>query len=223
MAGARLSGAQQNPNQEGDGKLAAVDQAGPRLAASPSALPGVVKIGAWYNAGSFPLQDFTQSGTAPPQRPRRRSGLRRVRTDALARARQPEPRARFLCARRRRTKRSQRGRSLCRCRLHLPRAARLAAGRHRRIAFAYGRISPAAAANDRALAALTGGPMPIRDYEAAIELTYRWKLAESWSIQPNRNTSIPAPISPNRPIRRADRPSPMRWCWGCGRRCGFNV
>jgi porin len=67
--GAQLSGAQQNPNQEGDGKLAAVDQAGPRLAASPSALPGVVKIGAWYNAGSFPLQDFTQSGTMPPQRP----------------------------------------------------------------------------------------------------------------------------------------------------------
>ena len=28
-------------------------------------------------------------------------------------------------------------------------------------------------------------PIPIRDYEAAIELTYRWKLAEDWSIQPN--------------------------------------
>ena len=53
------------------------------------------------------------------------------------------------------------------------------------LAFAYGRISPDAAANDRALAALTGAPMPIRDYEAAIELTYRWKLAESWFIQPD--------------------------------------
>ena len=66
--GAQLSGAQQNPNQEGDGRYA-LDQAGPRLAVSPSALPGVVKIGAWYNAGSFPLQDFTQAGTMPPQRP----------------------------------------------------------------------------------------------------------------------------------------------------------
>src|SRR6202008_4939544 len=53
------------------------------------------------------------------------------------------------------------------------------------IAFAYGRISPAAAATDRALAAITGVPIPIRDYEAAIELTYRLKLAEDWSIQPD--------------------------------------
>ena len=64
--GARLIGAQQNPNQEGNG-VPAVHEAGPRLAASPSALPGVIKIGAWYNAGSFPLQDFTQSGRLPPQ------------------------------------------------------------------------------------------------------------------------------------------------------------
>ena len=65
--GARLIGAQQNPNQEGDG-MPAVEEVGPRLSASPSALPGVVKVGAWYNAGSFPLQDFTQSVTLPPQR-----------------------------------------------------------------------------------------------------------------------------------------------------------
>jgi porin len=44
--GARLIGAQQNPNQEGNG-TPGVDEAGPRLAASPSALPGVIKIGAW--------------------------------------------------------------------------------------------------------------------------------------------------------------------------------
>ena len=43
--GARLIGAQQNPNQEGNG-LPAADEEGPRLAASPSALPGVIKIGA---------------------------------------------------------------------------------------------------------------------------------------------------------------------------------
>ena len=28
-------------------------------------------------------------------------------------------------------------------------------------------------------------PIPIRDYEAAIELTYRWELADNWSIQPD--------------------------------------
>jgi porin len=53
------------------------------------------------------------------------------------------------------------------------------------VAFAYGRISPDATVYDRALAALTGLPIPIRDYEAAIELTYRWELADNWSIQPD--------------------------------------
>ena len=43
-----------------------------------------------------------------------------------------QPRARFLCARRRRAQRPQRDRSLCRWRFYLPRAARLAAGGHRR-------------------------------------------------------------------------------------------
>ena len=28
-------------------------------------------------------------------------------------------------------------------------------------------------------------PIPIRDYEAAIELTYRWELADNWTIQPD--------------------------------------
>jgi porin len=27
--------------------------------------------------------------------------------------------------------------------------------------------------------------MPIRDHEAAIELTYRWELAENWFVQPD--------------------------------------
>jgi Carbohydrate-selective porin, OprB family len=128
--GAGLGPAQQNPNQEGDGRYDAGDQAGPRLAASPSALPGVVKIGAWYNAGSFPLQDYTQGSAMPLQR--RRGGVWRVRPDTVARARQSKPRARLLCARRRCAERPQRGRSLCRRRLYLPGATRLAAGGHDR-------------------------------------------------------------------------------------------
>ena len=75
------------------------------------------------------------------------------------------------------------------------------------LAFAYGHISPAAAADDRALAAVTGLPIPIRDYEAAIELTYRWELAENWSIEPDlqyifhpgsniANPANPASLSP---------------------------
>ena len=50
---------------------------------------------------------------------------------------------------------------------------------------AYARVSPQAAASDRDFAAITGTPMPIRDYEAAIELTYRIQLARGWSMQPN--------------------------------------
>ena len=28
-------------------------------------------------------------------------------------------------------------------------------------------------------------PIPIRNYEAAIELTYRWEITDNWSIQPD--------------------------------------
>jgi porin len=185
FGGAQLSGAQQNPNQEGNDKLAAVDQAGPRLAASPTALPGVVKVGAWYNAGSFPLQDFTQSGALPPQRPGDAAiyGL-----FELTLWRMPRSPSRALGV-------FARGAAAPSSRSEIDRYVDTGftfrgplASRQDDIigiAFAYGRISPDAAANDRALAALTGAPMPIRDHEAAIELTYRWELAENWFVQPD--------------------------------------
>jgi porin len=50
---------------------------------------------------------------------------------------------------------------------------------------AYGRVSPRAAAYDRDVAKITGTAMPIRDYEATIELTYQIQLAENWSVQPD--------------------------------------
>ena len=182
--GARLIGAQQNPNQEGD-NLPAVHDAGPRLAASPSALPGVIKIGAWYNAGSFPLQDFTQNGIQPPQ----------VRGDAAVYGlfeqtlwRMPgSPNralgffARGVAAPSDRSEIDRYADAGFTFRGPLARRPEDVVG----LAFAYGHISPAAAANDRALAALTGMPIPIRDYEAAIELTYQWEIADNWTIQPD--------------------------------------
>ena len=183
--GARLLGAQQNPNQEGNGGLPAVDEAGPRVAASPSALPGVLKIGAWYNAGTFPLQDFTQTGAMPPQ----------VRGDAAVYGLLEQTLWRMPGSPNRALGFFVRGVAAPSDRSEIDRYAD--AGFAFRgpfgwrpddlvgIAFSYGRISPAAAANDRALAALTGVPMPIRDYEAAIELTYRWELADNWSVQPD--------------------------------------
>jgi porin len=50
---------------------------------------------------------------------------------------------------------------------------------------AYARVSPQAAAADLEVAAITGTPVPIRDYEAALELTYRIQLARNWSMQPD--------------------------------------
>ena len=182
--GARLIGAQQNPNQEGNG-LPAADEEGPRLATSPSALPGIIKIGAWYNAGSFPLQDFTQSGTLAPQ----------VRGDAAVYGLFEQTLWRMPGSPNRALGFFARGVAAPSDRSEIDRYAD--AGFTFRgplawrpddvvgVAFAYGRISPEAAANDRALAALTGVPIPIRDYEAAIELTYRWELADNWSIQPD--------------------------------------
>jgi len=50
---------------------------------------------------------------------------------------------------------------------------------------AWGRISPQAQASDRDLVALAGAGMPVRDYELALELTYQWKRATDWTIQPD--------------------------------------
>jgi porin len=71
----------------------------------------------------------------------------------------------------------------------------------------YARVSPQAAAADRDMAAVTGTPIPIRDYEAAIELTYRIQFARDWYMQPNlqyiihpggnvANPDIPGGITP---------------------------
>jgi porin len=53
------------------------------------------------------------------------------------------------------------------------------------LAFAYGRVSPQEAAYDREWDAVTKIPMPIRDFEATIELTYQIMLARNWTLQPD--------------------------------------
>jgi porin len=50
---------------------------------------------------------------------------------------------------------------------------------------AYGRVSPQAARFDRDVISITGAAMPVRDYEAVIELTYQMQLAQNWSVQPS--------------------------------------
>ena len=53
------------------------------------------------------------------------------------------------------------------------------------IAASIARISPQASAFDRELIAVTGTAMPVRDFEAAIELTYQWSLGDNWFVQPD--------------------------------------
>lgn len=71
------------------------------------------------------------------------------------------------------------------------------------IGLAYGRVSPQASAHDRDAAALAGMAMPVRDFEAALELTYQIQLADNWSVQPDLQYivhpggNIPNPLVPS--------------------------
>jgi porin len=53
------------------------------------------------------------------------------------------------------------------------------------LGLAWGRISPATQAYDRDVNAITGQQVSVRDYELGLELTYQWKLAASWIMQPD--------------------------------------
>lgn len=70
-------------------------------------------------------------------------------------------------------------------------------------AVSYSRVSPQAAAYDLDLEALTGSPMPIRNYETAVELTYQMQLADDWYVQPtlqyiiNPGGHVPNPADPS--------------------------
>jgi porin len=71
------------------------------------------------------------------------------------------------------------------------------------LGFAFGHVSRRAAGLDLDAVALTGTPMPIRDYEAAIELTYQVQLTPNWSLQPDiqyiihPGGNVPNPLDPS--------------------------
>jgi porin len=170
---------QENPHQEGSRVRTSVQQSS---AARPTAsgLPGTVKLGAWVHTGSFADQRFNARGgllAASSANPLQHAGNFAVygvieqmlwRADgsggdhglnfflrASAAPRDRNPVNLYFD-----TGLTFKG----------PIASRPddTVG----IGFAFGRISPQAGASDRDLVTLTGTPMPIRDYEAAIELTY---------------------------------------------------
>jgi porin len=53
------------------------------------------------------------------------------------------------------------------------------------LGLAYGHISSYAAAFDAQVDTMTGHPFPVRNFEAAIELTYQWVVQDGWYIQPD--------------------------------------
>ena len=53
------------------------------------------------------------------------------------------------------------------------------------VAFAFAQISPAARALDRDVQAFSGVPVPLRDHETTLELTYHIQLNQWWNLQPD--------------------------------------
>ncbi len=182
-------GAQQNPHQEGGGagNLRRASRTGP----SASGLPGTVKLGAWVHTGRFADQRFDQAGGligagGAPLLHAGNVALYGIVDQMLWRVPGPGERA-------------------------LNGFARVSVAPSDRnpidlyvdggftfkglfaqrpddtagLGLAYGRVSPQAAAADRDLVALTGMPMPVRDFEAAVELTYQFQLADNWLLQPD--------------------------------------
>lgn len=193
----------ENPNQEGYS---------PRRTHRPSAdgsLPGTIKIGAWYNAGEFADQRFNAQGGlfavsgGPPLEHLGNYAIYGVWDQMLWRLPGGDRGLSVFL----RGSAAPYDRNL----IDLygdggltfkgPLASRPddTAG----IGFAFGRVSPQAAAYDRDVIAATGMAMPVRDFEAAIELTYQWKLADNWFVQPDLQYiwhpggNIPNPLGAN--------------------------
>jgi len=187
------AGAPGNPNQEGG----VTDSDAPRHGGGhdtshDAELPGSLKLGGWVHTGGFADQRFDNQGGllavsgGPPRLHRGNSAVYAVLAQQLWHV--PGQLARslngFL-----RVSGSPEDRNLVDLyadggfTFNGPFAARpddmIGLG------VAWGRISPSAQAADRDLIALTGAGMPVRDYELALELTYQWKLATNWTIQPD--------------------------------------
>ncbi len=181
----------ENPHQEGAGML--VPQHGAAAPIGSVGLPGTVKVGAWLHTGQFADQRFNSEGglladsSAPPLQHsgnfavyglidqmlwRGASGRGERELDGFVRA-VAAPADRNLLD------------------LYLDSGLSIKGLVDSRpddvvgLGAAYGRISPQTAAYNLDVAAIAGMPMPIRDYEATIELTYQMQVAPNWAVQPD--------------------------------------
>ncbi len=183
-----------NPNVEGS-RNPTLDQTPSNGDARSSALPGIMRLGAWYHTGQFAderfdLQGLSLASPASSGQPLQHHGDYGFYTSIdqmLWRFPGGEPDQGLSGFVRASTSPSDRNlidfysdfgltyKGL------LPGRLNDQAG----VAFAYGRISPQAIAHDRDMVSFTGVPMPIQNYEATIELTYQARISPSWAIQPD--------------------------------------
>jgi porin len=209
----KIGGLAGDPNQEGS-QGRAID----RRASGASGLPGTVKFGVWANGGVFPDERLNTlggllgvaGGQPLPHRGDyafygvidqilwRAGGGDRRELDFFLRA-SAGPGDRNLIDRYFDTGLT----------LKAPLASRpddtLGLG------FSFARISPQASWEERDVQAATGTPVPIQNFEAAIELTYKMQITKAWSFQPDLqyiihlggNISDPAIASGTVPIPNA--------------------
>jgi porin len=185
------SSPRENPHQEGGGSPTS-PRSSTEASTSGTGLPGTLKLGAWLHTGQFADQRFdgaggllAVSGAAPLQHSGN-FGIYGIIDQMLWRATgkngQSELNA-FL-----RVVATPADRNLI--------AGYIDAGLTYKGPFdmrpndivglgvAYGRVSPRAAQFDRDVVKTTGATMPIRDFEAIVEVTYQVQFASNWSVQP---------------------------------------
>jgi porin len=185
-----VPGAPENGSQQEGAAAPAAAQPTSETRATSTYLTGTLKIGAWLHTGRFADQRFdalngllaAQSG-APPMEHAANSALYGVVDQTLWR---DDDRSLGFFARGVATASDRNPIDLyadagLTLKGPIDGRPRDSAG----IAFAFARISPVAVASDYDQLALSGTPMPIRSFEATIELTYQTSITDNWRLQPD--------------------------------------
>jgi len=189
--------------------------------------PGSVKLGGWYHAGRFADQQFDSLGqsladpmsTGLPAQHRGNFGLYAVVDQMLWRGAAPSRDQGIGAFARVSGAPSDRNLVVVYADAGLTFKGLIG---HRAddafgVAVAYGRISANAAARDRQTTFFTGQSVPVRDFEAAIEVTYQAKIVEGWSVQPDVQYIVHPGGHEANPLDPTDR-MPMRNAFVAGAR-----
>ncbi|MBX9710699.1 MAG: carbohydrate porin [Xanthobacteraceae bacterium] len=159
----------------------------------PAQLPATITGGAWKHLGEFNDQRFAvggtlladPAGTGDPQKLRGNQGIFGVYEQMLTRAAPGSDKGLAFFVR---SSVSPSDRNLIS--LYVDGGFLLTGFSNARpddrigVAMTYARISDAARQADRDTFALTGVPVPVRDYEAVLEATYGVQVWSNWLVQP---------------------------------------